>query len=241
MGVTIAFKGKLKSSDLVDDLIEDVADICQTNNWSYDIMNSEGPLLSMPPKITYDEDAESGMFKGISIEGKLGLKGISFKPHNKSETIELFFDTEGVVRSVLSVIFRENLRVKYPWIFVKTQFAGIEAHIKVINLLLYLRKKYFNKMIIRDDGGYYPAKDIEKLTLRMDTINNAIATLNDVFEHSEFKGTPDEIMNQVQDALNRSLKDVKIHVIRMGIGGFPENFKRPSDDSPENPDEELPF
>ncbi len=241
MGVTIAFKGKLKSPDLVHDLIDDVADICQTNHWSYDILNSEGPLLPSPPKIHYEEDEESGTFKSISIEGKLGLKGISFKPHNKSETIELFFDTEGVVRSVLSVIFRESLRVKYPWIFVKTQFAGTDAHIKIINLLLYLRKKYFSKMIIRDDGGYYPAKDIEKLTLRMDTINNAIATLNDVFEHSEFKGTPDEIMNQVQDALNRSLKDVKIQVIRMGIGGFPEYLKQSDDESPDNSNDELPF
>ena len=225
MGVTIAFKGKLKLPTLVENIIEDVEDICLTNNWWYRIINEEKTSFE-PPSLAYDKDSETGEVKRINIEGELGLKGISFQPHKESETIELFFDTEGVLRPIFSMIFKGDSRVKYPWVFVKTQFAGVETHIKIINLLLYLRKKYFKKLDISDDGGYYPHRDEETLYQRLDVINNAIATLSDVFENSEFSGSPDQIMDQVQDALSRSLKDMKIQIIKMDISQLSEDLKK---------------
>ena len=238
MGVTIAFKGKLKLPTLVENIIEDVEDICLTNNWWYRIINEEKTSFETP-SLAYDKDSETGEVKRINIEGELGLKGISFQPHKESETIELFFDTEGVLRPIFSMIFKGDSRVKYPWVFVKTQFAGVETHIKIINLLLYLRKKYFKKLDIRDDGGYYPLRDEETLRKRLDVINNAIATLSDVFENSEFSGTPDQIMNQVQDALSRSLKDMKIQIIKMDISQLSEDLKKRLKEG--DPNNELPF
>lgn len=238
MGVTIAFKGKLKSPALVENIIDDVEDICLTNNWWYRIINEEQPS-SIPPSLAFDKDSETGEVKRINIEGELGLKGISFQPHKESETIELFFDTEGVLRPIFSMIFKGESRVKYPWVFVKTQFAGVETHIKIINLLLYLRKKYFKKLEISDDGGYYPKRDEETLHQRLDIINNAIATLSDVFKNSEFSGTPDQIMNQVQNALSRSLKDMKIQIIKMDMNELSDEMKKKLKEG--DPNNELPF
>jgi hypothetical protein len=238
MGVTIAFKGKLKSPELAENIIEDVEDICRTNNWWYRIID-EKQTTSVPPSLAYDKDNETGEVKRINIEGELGLKGISFQMHQESETIELFFDTEGVLRPIFSMIFKGDSRIKYPWVFVKTQFAGAETHIKIINLLLYLRKKYFKKLEINDDGGYYPKRDEKTLHQLLSIINNAIATLSDVFENSEFSGTPDQIMNQVQDALSRSLKDMKIQIIKMDINELPKDLKKRLKKGDAN--NELPF
>ena len=134
-----------------------------------------------------------------------------------------------------------DARTKYPHIFVKTQFAGIENHIKIINLLTYLKKKYFKVLHITDEGGYYPKKDLDALSGRMEFIGNAIDTIRDVFENAEFDGSPEEVMNQMREALSRSLKGAQVRIIKFQMGESPEEIfpKKESNENEDITDEDI--
>lgn len=251
MGVTIAFKGKLKSADLIPTIIEEVEDICKSNDWSYKIVGGKKPAETsvspdvLPRPFSFendddDDDNDDFDFKSDDSEDyDFGLKGISFQPHKDSENVELLFDTEGVLRSIFSMLISESARHKYRWIFVKTQFAGVQTHIKVVNLLNYLRKQYFSRLTIKDEGGYYPKNDLKTLTTRMDFIDSAIATMKDVFENGEFSGTPDEILERIQAALSQSFKELNVQVIKIDTDDFPEDLKQKYIDNFTDFDEEY--
>ena len=100
-------------------------------------------------------------------------------------------------------------------LFTKTQFAGIETHVEIIHLLIYLKKKYFKKLKIIDEGGYYPKKNLEMLTERLGVINFAISTIQDIFDNTEFNGSPDDMIEKVQEALSRSIKGAEVKIIRI--------------------------
>ena len=182
MGVTIHYRGKLKSPDLITTLMDEVEEICISNDWHYQLLNDKTPTaeatLTNPFLL---EDFESDPDFDLEPDNyQRDLRGITFEPHDESETVTFLFDTEGVLRSIFSNMFKK--KGKYTWCFVKTQFAGMDTHIRIINLMGYLKKKYFKKFEIHDDGGYYPNNDTEELQSRLDYLNNAIATVHDVFD-----------------------------------------------------------
>lgn len=249
MGVTIHYRGKLKSPDMITGLMHEVEDICIANNWKHNIFTDESPHRDHDLS-GFDDDDDDDKHSNLMPQSRkkpdLGLRGITFQPHEECETLTLLFDKEGILQSIFSMIFgnRDN-RTKYPHNFVKTQFAGIETHIKIINLLVYLKKKYFKILHINDEGGYYPKKDRDALSGRMTFIGNAIDTVRDVFENAEFDGSPEEVMNQMREALSRSLKGAQVRIIKFQMGESPEEIppkKESNDDiTSEDVDDSLPF
>jgi hypothetical protein len=205
MGVTIHYRGKLKSADLITPFMDEVEEICISNNWKYQLLDNEP---SNSPSLPFEEDYEDDGFSH-------GLRGISFEPHEESESVTFLFTPEGILTSVFASMFPQ--RSKYAWCFVKTQFAGPDTHIRVINLMRYLKKKYFKKFEIHDDGGYYPAGNAEQLQERFDYLNNAIATVNDIFESidADDSKSPDEFIDKIKSALSASLKGVQVHVVKI--------------------------
>jgi hypothetical protein len=249
MGVTIHYRGKLKSPDMITGLMHEVEDICVANNWKHNLFTDEKPYGDADLSDFEDDDDDDNNLNLMPNSRKkpdLGLRGVTFQPHEDCETISFLFDKEGILQSFFSMIFgNPDSRVKYPHIFVKTQFSGIETHIKIINLLTYLKKKYFKVMHITDEGGYYPKQNLEALTGRMQFIGNAIDTIRDVFENVEFDGSPEEVMDKMREALSRSLKGAQVRIIKFQIGESPEEIfpkNKPNDDTPnDNPDDNLPF
>lgn len=248
MGVTIHYRGRLKSPDMITGLMHEVEDICIANNWKHNLLTDERPYgdAVFDDDDDDDDDNDYNLMPNSRKKPDLGLRGITFQPHEDCETITFLFDTEGVLQSLFSMIFgSHDSRIKYPHIFVKTQFAGIETHIKIINLLVYLKKKYFKVLHITDEGGYYPKKNREALSGRMEFIGNAIDTIRDVFENAEFDGSPEEVMNQMRDALSRSLKGAQVRIIKFQMGEMPEEIfpKNETNDEPatDEPDDGFPF
>jgi hypothetical protein len=202
MGVTIHYKGTLKSADMVTPLIEDLEDICHSANWPYQLLEPKDAM-----------DAPEDFPREI-----LSLIGISFKPHEECEPLQFIFNQDGEWRTFLNVLLGDKLpKGLKNWAFAKTQFAGADTHVAIINLLLYLRKKYFKKLDIKDEGGYYPKKNMDALQQRMGFINNAMDTIHDVFEHGNFSDNPEEMIEQMKDAISRSLKDVRVEVVKIDM------------------------
>jgi hypothetical protein len=207
MGVTIHYRGRLKTTDLLDSLIAEVQDICDINSWKYTLFPDD---FGKKPQNLPD------------------VRGISFKIHEESEPVTLFFDSNGILRSFFDLLFRRELKPnRYSWVHTKTQFAGVDAHIKVINLLVHLKKQYFKKMEIDDEGGYLKTKDRDLLEARLGFINQAIDTIADVFKHGNFEDskTPEEFVENVRHAISRSFRNVDVKVIRLDANNLSDAIK----------------
>jgi hypothetical protein len=145
MGLTIHFSGQLKSSELIEPLVEDIAEIAGNYDWKYYILDSKDPPNG--------ENAP--------------LQGIVFQPP-KCDTVILLFDEKG---QLINPVFSEeedydeinNLHNLRTQLFVKTQFASPALHIQLVHLFEYMAKKYFQVFEVLDDGEYWETKDASLL------------------------------------------------------------------------------
>ncbi len=240
MGVTIHYKGRIRNLDLVEPLIAEMIDICNINKWQYTLFTP--PSKELPEHIVK-------MIKHFKIPIPR-LRGISFRIHEDSP-IDLVFNQYGILRQPLSFLSLEKSgAMKYHWNAADTQAAGADAHIQLINLLVYLQKKYFKTLEIRDEGGYYPEQDRAILEERFAFINNTMGTIRDLMDNIELKGAPSEVAEQLQDALSRSLKGVKVNVVSISaedavnsmlqfLKRLKENMNNEEDDDNDDANEDM--
>lgn len=204
MGVTVHYKGRLQSVDLIEQLVAEVEDICNSNNWAYDVMMQP---FKTPP-------AEMRKMINLLRLPHLNLRGISFRIHEDSNPVNLTFNKHGILQAPTTLFsFGKTSALKYHWNQADTHAVGIEGHIQLINLLLYLRKKYFKTLEIEDQGGYYPKENREVLAERFAVVTHTMGTIRDLMENIELKGEPADIAAQIQDAITRSLKGVEVRVV----------------------------
>jgi hypothetical protein len=163
MGVTIFYKGRLKPNidrDLVIDIIQDIAG---SLGWEREYFSD-------------DED---------------GLKGVFLNPHADCESLDFIFNSSGLLVNLFIYGWNVDNKVE-PIIdstvklcFCKTQFSNPATHITIIKFLTFLKKNYFKKLEIVDDGGYYPNSDTDELIHRMDLINEGIDILEETLNNAE--------------------------------------------------------
>ncbi len=192
MSLGIYYRGKLKNKDLIDPIIEELSEICRINNWAYRISDRTNS------KLKFTNEIES-----------LKMQGITFSLGKEGNLLQFSFDPAGFLRDApmafLKTYEKKDKRKKYDYIFAQTLEYGIENHIVVVQLLRYLKKKYFKYFDIKDMGGFYPYKNRYMLEERFDSFLKVQAVLNEIVEHGNFSGTPEEITQQISDAVNRSM------------------------------------
>jgi hypothetical protein len=106
------------------------------------------------------------------------LTGICVTPHAECETLMLLFDGKGVLRNPVL------LGGKYDeFVFVKTQFAGVETHISLCKLLRHLKERYFAELDVNDEGEYWETNDRSLLASRLSAINSVMDSLAEALEH----------------------------------------------------------
>jgi len=143
MGLSIHYSGTIRSMDLLDDLMTETTDICQSFNWKYHLIN--------------EPDGDQ-------------LKGIIFSPEN-CEPLMLTFLPNRRMCSFLNLKHRDifdGTRLGKELMYTtstKTQFAGPDTHMALIKLLRYLKEKYFETFELQDEGEYWETGD-EKIFLR---------------------------------------------------------------------------
>ena len=104
MGVTIHYRGKLKSPDMIADLTHEIEDICIANNWKHNVFTDEKPhgdhdFSDLDDDFDDDTDPKNNpnLMPNSRKKPDLGLRGITFQPHEECETLTFLFDTEGVL------------------------------------------------------------------------------------------------------------------------------------------------
>lgn len=88
---------------------------------------------------------------GWRIETDAG-SGITILPHANSEPLDLIFDENGTAES-----------------WVKTQFAGADTHIQIVDFLNQIAP-YFSSLTIEDEGEFWETRNPEILQEHFDRI-----------------------------------------------------------------------
>jgi hypothetical protein len=188
MGVTIHYRGKLKSPALIEPLISEVGALAKEAGW----------------RCLFVDPERREIFDGIFVT----LRGIEVQVHPQCEFLNLVFDEKGRLIFMLGlemiashgfIVEKEDelgtyITTEMPspeqlaqltWddlantmsvktAFTKTQFAGAETHILLCKLLRYLEKKYFAELEVIDEGDYYYKGDASALAERLAFLNHLI-------------------------------------------------------------------
>jgi len=155
MGVTIHFEGQLISEQDFDMLINKAKDFAQRNCMQHNLISDA--LKSLARVKNEKEWNYDGPTKGIAIQ-----------PDRNCDPLVLEFDTEHYIQE-----------------YCKTQFAGIEVHLKIIYFLKEI-KSHFSTLIVIDEGEYWESED--ELLLQKHFNDYFIAAEKAVTENPKLSG-----------------------------------------------------
>jgi len=161
MGVTIHYRGQLADLGQLNILCDELTQVAEKMGWAYNRLDED---WSKPTNVRLEHEE-----RGACIVGHLGLKGISFKPHPKGESMSFFFNSDGKLFDPMGLVMvcEGSLKPEDAWITVKTQFAGPEIHLWVVGLLKYLKEHYIHDLEVSDEGEYWETGSFEMLKEKM--------------------------------------------------------------------------
>lgn len=137
MGLSIFYSGHIRDVSLIPALVDEVCDICDGLQWRCEIFE---------PSIKYP------------------LSGVVFCPPG-SEEIWLTFLHDGCLANPASLYDITGSCLLLPDNIVvdsMVQYAGPDAHMKLMHMLRYLSNKYFRYLNVTDESEYWKTGDPEK-------------------------------------------------------------------------------
>lgn len=143
MGVTIHFEGKAKTTSDIEIIISVARDFAINNNMPHRVIREESKKLS---RVINGEVAD--------YEG--AVKGINIEPHYNADSLCFEFGDDLLMSN-----------------YCKTQFAPINVHIAIINLLKSI-SLYFSTLTVTDEGRYWETFDQNILQKELDFVFNEI-------------------------------------------------------------------
>ena len=146
MGVTIHFEGKLKENIPVNEVIK-ISQQFAENNFVESSEFEEEKFLFKRVKNEKDWDYYSS------------AKGIKMQPSENTDPLIFEFDDNQYIQD-----------------YCKTQYADIEVHIKIIELLRKI-EPYFEELVVFDEGEYWETNDKDLLQTNIDDCFNAIENI----------------------------------------------------------------
>jgi hypothetical protein len=143
MGVTIHFEGQVKDEAAYLALLKVATAFASRHHWPVQRIDLKEVTLL---RVRDEQDWDySGPVKGIVIH-----------PHEDCDPVRLEFD-----------------RDLYMQEFTKTQFAGAQIHLQVLELLSTI-ELFFRELKIEDEGEYWETKDLQLLESHIEWSRSAI-------------------------------------------------------------------
>ncbi|HEY6009866.1 MAG TPA: hypothetical protein VIX18_00240 [Nitrospirota bacterium] len=201
MGITIFAWGRIDRIEDIGRLIEDVKGIAEQNNWTYRIIDDG---FAARPNAVLTRSARDD--KAAVIKGSLGLKGIIINPEPGSEPLSILFDRSGVLTDLmqqLSWIHSNGQGERFT--MCKTQFAGIDTHIQMIELLANLKERYIANLTVNDEGAYWETRDRRILAEKRVALGHYLRHVERVLGNIEPSGdetqNPEALADRIEQAL----------------------------------------
>jgi hypothetical protein len=201
MSITIFAKGIIERINDIPALTSDMKEIAKERNWKYRIINDDWdvqPDAVLAPPVT-------GKPAG-HIKGSLGLRGIVLNAATGAEPLSILFDRSGVLTDMFQQLaWIESNGQNERFTCCKTQFADIEEHIEIIDILDHLKKKYIPNLAVNDEGTYWETRDRRILAEKRIALNHYLRHAEKVISSIEFPdGGPkdaDSIAASIEEAL----------------------------------------
>jgi hypothetical protein len=154
MGVTVHYEGCLRTPLELEEMIKTVVRYAEGCCWFH--RRIDGDATNLLRIIDEKECYYSGPVFGVEL-----------RPHTDAEPLKFEFDDE---------MFLQD--------FCKTQFAGAETHIAVIELLDKV-EHYFVELRVEDEGEYWSSRDEARLHGHLDTVNQMLKDIKDRIPDAE--------------------------------------------------------
>jgi hypothetical protein len=178
MGITIHYRGQLKSPELIGQVCSKLEEMAKLMGWEYKLFDKN---LNRPNTAKLDHSGNSPV-----ITGQLPLKGIQLNIHKDCESFSLFFDKHGILHDIIQMATDNSEKdEKTSYLHVKTQFAPLEVHIAIIRLLKYLHENFFNFLEVIDEGEYWQTEDESLLQQKMNCLSEKIKTVSQAIDSAK--------------------------------------------------------
>lgn len=168
MGLSFHYSGSFRQSASLPEMIEELTDIAEIHNWKYHIFQKQFPLAES------DNDAN-----------KNAIYGIMFSPPRCEPVWLCFLANRRLCSPINLELFGQSEDPKHrSFLYIlstRTQYAGTETHMAVINLLRYLAGRYFEGLEVSDEGNYWETGDVKILEANFRYYNDAPNVLTSAY------------------------------------------------------------
>lgn len=202
MGITIYYRGSIEDLSLIEPIQNVIISYCQSMNWNYQLWNLD---LSKP----FNARLLHGV-NGIKIQGHIPLRGVSIFSDPNNEVLDVMFNPEGRLSSFMQeiMIHDGSLTWDQAWLFVKTQFGTVDAHIGIIKLLQLLKQSYISDLEVYDEGEYWETANRERLMALRGYIFGKMNQLQKALSSIQFDHEPneEEVLRKINSVLKKILR-----------------------------------
>lgn len=165
MGITIHYSGKLDDPRVLPDLLTAARHFCFQRKWKY--IDVDDRILGTVERWIPSDD-EQVHTKESPIDDT--PRGIIAQPHLESESVFLTFNQQGEL-----CFYMPEPEPGHYWenklLFTKTQFAPLDVHISICELLQLVRDRYFPSLRVVDEGEYWETRDPARLAQNFGKLN----------------------------------------------------------------------
>ncbi len=201
MGITIFAQGRIDRIEDIPLLIDDLKEIAEEQKWKYHVIDDDfdaKPNATLTPR-------DSGV-PGAEIKGTLGLKGIVLNVESGAEPLSILIDRSGVLTDMFQQIsWIETNDSNERFSICKTQFGSIESHIRIVEILDLVKKKYITDLSINDEGAYWETRDRRLLAEKRILLGHYLRHTEKVISSIEPVGNdaqdPEALARRIEEAL----------------------------------------
>ncbi len=177
MGVTIHYHGGLDDPAQLDAALAMLRGECERRGWPHRAHDFEArgafetySVRSVPSEIPGVDD---GVAETDYVELDTRWRGLIAQPHPESESLTLMFDpNNGRLMMLMSLDSGHSLSYHLG---IKTQFAPVETHVAVCEVLRRLQHEFGREQLtVNDESGYFETGDLETLLKMRAIIDNAL-------------------------------------------------------------------
>lgn len=167
MGVSIHYSGQLKTAAFLPSFVEEIEDIAKILGWKFTTFLKEYPNNQFETTVSNND------------------YGIMVSPP-ECEPVVFVFDCKGHIYSPwLKQYFTDRFYIYN--ISTKTQFAGIDVHVKVIELMRHLNKKYFINFTMLDESEYWETGNRANAEAKISFLGDKITQLGNGLKNTKIK------------------------------------------------------
>ena len=199
MGLSIHYRGRLKTPDLISSITDELVDICLSLGWEISLLDEDFSMENTSELVPTE--------KGVKITGHLPLKGVGIAPGDGCERVSFFFDRGGNLIAPLTMVISGPVKDELPWVAVKTQSAPLDIHITLIKLFRYLKKKYFEIFEVSDEGSYWETGDEVLLRKKMEFLAGKIDAVGKTLSEVDLGSDPDISPHELADRIEELLRE----------------------------------